>query len=334
MSHYIGIDIGGTKIAAGAVTNTGEVLSRKHCPTPVKEGGPKILQDSIALAAELLESTKLKVDGVGIGAGGQIDTDKGLVYSATDLLPGWRGLRITEAFTKQLGLKAAVDNDVNVLALGEARFGAAAALDKGTVVFLALGTGVGGAMLSNGELHHGANWSGGEFGHILLTMDPNARYDAGGAQGTLEAYCSGPGLIQTWRELTGSNDTEITGEDIVAEAMRNPNGPASIAITKTGEYLGFGLVSLANALDPDLIIIGGGLGSLGDVLLNPAREILKARALPGPSKCPVVQAQLGIDAPIVGAASLVMPNNGASASERALQGMLQERLPKTGPRVS
>ncbi len=314
MSHYIGIDIGGTKIAGGIVSNAGTILSRKHRPTQTQLGGPQILQDSIALAAELIKSTDKQIEGIGIGAGGQIDTKNGLVYSATDLLPGWRGLRITEAFTRELDLKAAVDNDVNVLALAEARFGAAAKLSGGIVVFLALGTGVGGALLTNGVLHHGANWSGGEFGHILLSMDANARRDGGGAIGTLEAYCSGLALVQTWRELTGNKDTNISGEEVVADAGRNPGGAGSIAISRTGEYLGFGLVSLANALDPDLIIIGGGLSTLGDALLNPAREILKSKALPGPSKCPVVQAELGVDAPIIGAASLLMPNNTLLAS--------------------
>jgi len=326
MSFYIGIDIGGTKIAGGIVTERGEVLGTKSCPTPVKLGGPKILEDSIALAAQLLkDSGDKKIEGIGIGAGGQIDSERGLVYSATDVLPGWRGLHITDAFIQELGLKAAVDNDVNVLALGEARFGAAAALKNSTVVFLALGTGVGGGLLCSGFLHHGANWSGGEFGHILLTMDPNARRDLGGAVGTLEAYCSGPGLVQTWQELTGNKDQSMTGEDVVADAQGNPGGPGSIAITKTGEYLGYGLVTLANALDPNLIIIGGGLASLGDALLNPAREVLKKRALPGPSKCPVVQAKLGANAAIVGAASLVMP--GSSDFEVALAKTKQSHQP-------
>lgn len=316
MPYYIGIDIGGTKIAGGIVTERGEVLDTKSCPTPVQAGGPKILEDSITLASQLLKNAgNKKIEGIGIGAGGQIDSEKGLVYSATDVLPGWRGLHITEAFIKELGLNARVDNDVNVLALGEARFGAAAELKDSTVVFLALGTGVGGGLLCSGSLHHGANWSGGEFGHILLTMEPNARRDLGGAAGTLEAYCSGPGLVQTWRELTGNKDESITGEDVVADAQRNPGGPGTNAITKTGEYLGYGLVSLANALDPNLIIIGGGLAALGDALLNPAREVLKKLALPGPSKCPVVPAKLGANAAIVGAASLVMPKDKELAEE-------------------
>lgn len=333
MSFYVGIDIGGTKIAAGIVTNMGQVLLSKSCPTPVESGGPKILQDSINLAAQLLKEFGKDVSGIGIGAGGQIDSDRGLVYSATDLLPGWRGLRITEAFSKEFGLKAAVDNDVNVLALGEARFGAAATLSKGTVVFLALGTGVGGALLNNGSLHHGANWSGAEFGHIFLTMEPNARRHRGGAPGTLEAYCSGSGLVQTWRELTGNTEQAITGEQIVADARQNPGGAGSTAIMKTGEYLGYGLVCLVNALDPNLIVIGGGLGVIGDMLLDPAREVLKRLALPGPSNCPVVQAKLGVNAPIVGAASLVMPK-GEEFAARLSDEIRKHQAPKTGSRSS
>ena len=121
-----------------------------------------------------------------------------------------------------------------------------------------------------------------------------------------------PGFT-TWCELTGKNDTNITGHDIAADAKQNPNGFGAKAIKQTGEYLGYGLVSLANALDPDLIIIGGGLITLGDALLAPARNILKQHALPGPATSPVLAAELGTDAPIVGAASLVMTKTVAYA---------------------
>ncbi len=304
--QYIGIDIGGTKIAGGIVTHDGDIIAREERPTPIKEGGHRILQEAIEVAKSLMHGANHSIQAVGVGAGGQIDTAQGIVYSATDVIPGWKGIRITEAFNNALGLPSAVDNDVNVLALAENRFGAARLVPKGTVVFLALGTGVGGALLSNGAVHHGAHWSGGEFGHILLTMDPSARQDSGGAKGTLEAYCSGPGLVQTWRELTGSTDSGITGHNVVSDAKKNPGGPGSQSITKTGEYLGFGLVTLANALDPDLIVIGGGLSELGDALLEPARSVLKQHALPGPATCPIVIAQLGVNAAIVGAATLVM----------------------------
>ncbi len=304
--HCIGIDIGGTKIAGAIVTDEGAVVAREERPTPVREGGKKILIEAIEVARVLMSKSEQPIEAVGIGAGGQIDAVQGLVFSATDVIPGWKGIRIAESFTQALKIPAAADNDVNVLALAETRFGAARECANGTVVFLALGTGVGGALLTRGGLHHGAHWSGGEFGHILLTMDQGARRDTGGAQGTLEAYCSGPGLVETWKELTGSTDAGVTGHDVVRDARQNTDGAGAKSIEKTGEYLGFGLVSLANALDPDLIIIGGGLSELGDLLLVPARRILKERALPGPATCKVVTAELGLDAALVGAASLVL----------------------------
>ncbi len=134
-------------------------------------------------------------------------------------------------------------------------------------------------------------------------MEPDARRDAGGHAGTLEAYASGPGLVQTWREITGRTD-RVVGTDILARA----GGPE--AVGRTGEYLGYGLISLANTLDPDIIIIGGGLAALGDLLLTPARRVLQDRALPGPAQCPVVPAALGPDASVIGAAALAMPNLG------------------------
>lgn len=303
MPLYLGIDIGGTKIAAGLITDNGQVLRRAQVPTPAWEGGPRVLQAALDLAWSL-SSPGESILGIGIGTGGQIDARRGVVVSATDLLPGWAGTELKAVFEAAFGIPTQVDNDVNALARGEGRFGAGRGLS--TVVYLALGTGVGGALLLKGRLHHGAHWSGGEFGHLLLSTDPEARVDAGGHRGTLEAYASGPGLVQTWRELSGSADADLTGHDLAVEARRDPDGLAAQALARTGEHLGYGLVSLANCLDPDLIVIGGGLASLGDSLLAPARRILQARALPGPAQCPIVPAQLGSDASLIGAASLAM----------------------------
>ncbi len=303
MTFYIGIDIGGTKIAGGLVTHEGHVVHRTERPTPPM-GGQAILDTAIAVAREVM--TGETIEGVGIGTGGQIDADRGIVISATEVLPKWAGMNVKAGFEKALGVPSAVENDVNALAVGEARFGAACRL--ATVVFLALGTGVGGALLLNGHLHHGAHWVGGEFGHILLNIEPDARRDASGHIGCLEAYCSGPGLAQTWREMAGSADETVTGHMVGDWARQDPNGIAAQAVRKTGEYLGCGLTSLANALDPDRFVIGGGLASLGDTLLNPARQILVSRAITGLATGPVVTATLGADASIIGAASLIMPH--------------------------
>ncbi len=292
MTLYLGIDIGGTKIAAGLVTAEGKVLRRSRRQTPLT-GGTAILEAALGLARQYQSEP---IAAIGVGTGGQVNADLGVIVSATDLLPGWAGTDVQAAFQSVFGVPCFVDNDVNALAVGESRFGAGRNLP--TVVYLALGTGVGGALLLNGRLHHGAHWTGAEFGHLRLTME-------NGPRRTLEDFAGGPGLVQTYRDLSGFNG-EITGEIIAAEAERDPRSLSAQAVTRTGEYLGCGLVSLANILDPDLIVIGGGLSALGDLLLEPARRVLLSQALPGPAQCPVVPAALGSDASLIGAAALAM----------------------------
>ena len=305
MSLTLGIDIGGTKIAGGLVTNTGEVVTRAHCPTPTAQGGQAVLAAAIALALSLRAQAARPVTAIGIGAAGQVDCDRGMIVHASEIMPGWAGTSVAAAFENALGLPAKVDNDVNALARGEAKFGRAQG--AATALFLAVGTGLGGAMLLAGRVHHGAHWSGGEVGSLLLSIDPLARRGLSGEVGTWEAYVSGPGLVQTWRDLTGVLTGDVSGYDIAEEAKYDAGSLAALAVTRTGEYLGYGLVSLANVLDPDLIVVGGGLAALGDLLLGPARAILASRALPGPATCPVVAASLGADAAVIGAAALVMP---------------------------
>jgi glucokinase len=302
MKRYLGIDIGGTKIAGGIVTDAGIVIRYDDRPTEAHRGGPAVLQLARELGASLVAVTP-GVFAVGVGSGGQIDPSNGIVVSATDVLPGWTGVDLKQAFHAATALPVSADNDVNALALGEVRFGAAKGLR--TVVFLALGTGVGGALVIDGKVHHGAHFAGGEFGHILLNIDPSAREDMGGSTGTLEAYCSGSGLARTWREMGGDNPA-ATGRDIAKLAAQDPSGLAALAIKQTGESLGFGLVSLANAIDPEMIVIGGGMAALGDRLLEPARRVMRELALPGPASCPIVRAGLGKYASVIGAASLAM----------------------------
>ena len=294
MTHSLGIDIGGTKIAAGLVTETGEVLRQMRRPTPLT-GGAAVLDAALTLAAEF---QTVPFAAIGIGTGGQVNADSGTIVSATSLLPGWAGTDVKAAFEAEFAVPCAVDNDVNALAVGESRFGVGRGLS--TVVYLALGTGVGGALLLHGRLHHGAHWTGAEFGHLWLTTGETA------PRRTLEEFASGPGLAQTYREISGLADP-ITGEEVAALAALDPDGPAARAVARTGEYLGYGLVSLTNILDPDLIVVGGGLAALGDTLLAPARRILAQYALPGPAQCPVVPAALGPNASLVGAAALAMP---------------------------
>lgn len=317
MSNYIGIDIGGTKIAAALVQEDGVVRRIESCRTPAKEGAAAVLYATIRLAHQLIDDSEESIAGIGVGSGGQIDSQAGVVVFASELLPGWTGTPLRKALSDALGLPIYVDNDVNALAAGEARFGVARGHD--TVLFLALGTGVGGALLINGHIHHGEHWTGAEFGHILLSMDPKARRDAGGSVGTLEAYASGHGLVATYKELAPDARRRMTGEEIANDALNHPEGPAAAAIALTGEYLGYGLVSLANAIDPSLIVIGGGMSALGDRLLNPARRIFTSRALPGPAKARITVASLGPQASVIGAAALAMESTVRPVDDTLIQ---------------
>jgi len=309
-NYLLGIDIGGTKIAGGIVdASTGAVLLQERVATLAADGGAAVLARALSLAARLRNAARSQdigePAGVGVGAGGQIDPETGVVVAATDVLPGWAGTRLRDAFEERLGLPARVDNDVNALAAGECRWGAAQSARN--VVFLALGTGVGGALIVNGRLHHGARGAGGELGHLVVV--PDGPPCTCGGNGCLEQYASGPALLARFHALGG--DPAIThGTPLADLAAREPNGPAARAIAETGKWLGLSLVSLANVFGPDRFVIGGGLASLGDRLLDPARRVLTARALPGVRSVPILPAALGTSASIVGAAALALEITG------------------------
>ena len=302
----LGIDIGGTKIAAGLVdAATGEVLHFQRIPTNAHQGGEEVLERAIEMARTLVGEGLLKdiplPVAIGVGAGGQIDPSTGVVLSATDILPGWAGTPLLNLVEDAFGLPVAVDNDVNALGSGESLFGAG----QGSlnVVFLALGTGVGGAIIANGELYHGARGAGGELGHLILHPDGPA-YGSDGERGTLEYYTNGAALVRTFQKLGG--DPSLDGVAIGILARQDPDSPAAKAVHQIGQSLGLGIASLANLFDPDLFIIGGGMADLGDLLLLPACAVLAERALPIVRHTPIVCAALGADASIVGAASLAL----------------------------
>lgn len=321
MTTLLAIDIGGTKIAGGLVEGeTGRVLCQSRVPTGAQEGGAAVLARAIDLARRLRADSAAQGIApplaIGIGSGGQIDAASGIVLSATDLLPGWAGTRLRDAFEQALGLPAAADNDVNALALGECRYGAGRGFRD--LLYLALGTGVGGAIISNGQLHHGVKGGGGELGHLVI--DPEGLLCTCGGRGCLEAYASGPALAAAFH--TRGGDRMLDGPAITRQAQTDSaddsaNGPALTAVRQVGEKLGIGLVSLANLFAPERIIIGGGLSELGDLLLAPARAVLAERALPGVRHTPVVPAGLGADAALAGAASLALLNENVKVADFA-----------------
>ena len=186
----IGIDIGGTKIAGGLVDRSGAITERIQCPTRAPEGAQAIMARVVEMAASLRRAAGGKIEGIGVASGGQIDPRTGVVIHATDLLPGWKGTRITEIIEERFGVKARALNDGSAAALGEGRFGAAKGVSD--FVLLTLGTGVGGGIVTDGRLLNGALGVAGSIGHMVIDCD--GRQCNCGSRGCLEAYVSGTAI--------------------------------------------------------------------------------------------------------------------------------------------
>lgn len=307
----IGIDIGGTKIAGGLVDRSGAITERFQCPTPASEGAQAIMARVVEMAASLRRASGGKIEGIGVASGGQIDPRTGVVIHATDLLPGWKGTRITEIIEERFGVKARAMNDGSAAALGEGRFGVAKGISD--FVLLTLGTGVGGGIVADGRLINGALGVAGSIGHMVIDCD--GRKCNCGSRGCLEAYVSGTAILSRMTELAGERGYDSTfirrltsGEprhsNLMCDAIDDRIG--SEVIREAGEYLGWGFVSLLHLLNPALLIIGGGVAVLGDALLDPAKEIVRRYSLRGEwDPVRIVRAELGNNAGLVGAASLV-----------------------------
>ena len=295
MSLVLGVDIGGTKIAAGIIdAATGQVLHKARIPTEAENGGASVLARAIELAQKLPRLAGVR--GVGIGAGGQIDPIEGVVVNATEILPGWRGQRLKEAFEAAFDLPAFADNDVNALAVGESRYGAGKSYQH--LIYLGLGTGVGGALVHDGKLVHGPRGAGSEPGHLVLY--PDAPPYENGTRGCLEQFTSGPAI------LTRFGAPNLTGPELAALAHAG-DAKALACLAAVGRDLGIGLATLANIYGPEAFLLGGGvIDGFGELLLAPARTELFERALPAVKETPILRAGLGADAPLIGAAALAL----------------------------
>ena len=299
----LGVDIGGTKIAAGIVDgDTGLVLHSDRTPTEAHEGGAAVLARAIAFARTVADAANVPLEAVGIGAGGQIDYRTGVVLSATEILPGWAGTRLADSFAEAFGVPAFADNDVNAFAQGEYRFGAGRGATD--CVFLALGTGVGGAIIAGGKLHRGKRGTGGELGHLFML------WDFGAGRSTLEHMTCGDALVGAYYDepaYRSMHDAPLgkTGVEIGVLALSG-DPDAVDSVKSVGDFLGIGLASLANVLDTERFVIGGGVSELGELLLAPARETFQQHVLPLYRDTEIVAAELGKNSSVVGAACVAL----------------------------
>ncbi|GAA2097014.1 ROK family protein [Streptomyces albiaxialis] len=299
----VGVDVGGTKIAAGLVSGDGTLLETLVRPTPAAEG-PSAVLDAIAAAVRELGGRE-RASGLGIGTGGVVDRDRGVVLSANDLLPGWAGTRLADELRARLDLPVTADNDANVFALAEQTFGAGAGASS--ALYVSVGTGIGGGLAVGGRLLRGAHWTAGEFGHIAVPEAAGRPCNCG-RTGHLEAVASGPAIAARFAELTGGG----RGGDLreVAELAASGNAAhaheARTALAEGAGALGRALGGLVNTVDPERVVIGGGVASIGTPFWEPLTEAFAAELLPQPSGLRPLPAKLGPRAAVIGAAALLL----------------------------
>ena len=303
----IGVDLGGTKLLAGVVDEALRVHHRAFRPAPASN----VLDALEDVARELIQASETPVRAVGMGVPSLMDRAAG-VASWTNHLD-LEGVAVADLMADRLGLPVTVDNDANVAMLAEHRAGAAAGAQH--AVMLTIGTGIGGAAVVDGRLVRGARGAAGEWGHIVVDLDGPPCPGRCPGRGCLEAMASGTALAMQGDQAVAADPSSalaraeaagrpVTGA-LVTELAHDGDPAAQSAVEAVGRRLGVGLASIANALDPEVIVIGGGVIAAGEMLLGPAREELARRALPPiAERVRVVPSRFGAESGMLGAALL------------------------------
>jgi len=314
MRHIIGIDLGGTNIVAGCVAEDGSgIHGVRSVPTGAEQGPDAVVERIISTAQESLEEARravpgLKPIGVGIGAPGPLDTRAGIVLLTPNL--GWVNMPLRDRVTKGLQLPTALDNDANCAVLGEWWQGAA----RGTrcAIGMTIGTGIGGGIILDGKLYHGASDIAGEVGH--MTIDANGRRCKCGNYGCLEAYASGPnialraveaiesGAVSSLPSYVGGDLRKVTAQTVY-EAAHADDDLALEVVRDTAKFLGAGVANLMNLFNPEAVVICGGVTLAGPSLFEPLQREVSRRAFkPAVKVCRIVPGALPGTAGVFGAA--------------------------------
>ncbi len=310
------VDLGGTTTKIAFISTSGDCICKWEIPTDNSNEGEKItLNIAKAIAEKLsdLGETKDKLLGIGMGAPGPIDYKTGIILNTVNL--GWRdNYPLKESLEQATSLRAAIDNDANCAALGEMWKGAGNGASD--LVCVTLGTGVGGGVIANGDIVQGINGAGGEIGHITVIPSGGAPCNCG-RTGCLETVASATGIVRLANEELAKNEASGELADILAvngnvtakdvfDAAKNGDELALKVINKVTFHLGFTLASIANTLNPEKIVIGGGVSKAGDILLDAVNEHFTKYAFSAVAKSTkLVLATLGNDAGVIGAAWLI-----------------------------
>lgn len=313
--YVVGVDVGGTNIVVGVMPEDGSrELAMRSQPTRAELGAEMVVdrivemvEDAITVARAETGARREDFVGVGIGAPGPLDRERGMVLVAPNL--GWRDLPLRDLVQERVGLPATLDNDANCATLGEWWTGAA----KGghNVIGLTIGTGIGGGIIFNGRLYHGSSDVAGEIGHT--TIDSTGRRCKCGNYGCLEAYASGTAIAERAREALEVGEASILPDMVqgrldritahmVYEASERDDPLAREIVRETARFLGAGVANLLNTFNPDVVVIAGGVTQAGDALFEPLRVEVRRRAFrPAVDACRIVPGTLPGSAGVVGA---------------------------------
>jgi glucokinase len=301
----VGIDLGGTKIAAAVVTADGALHERELVPTEADGGRDHVIARLVDVVISLKRRTSYTVEAVGIGAPAPLSPSRGIIWEAPNMT-GWERAPIRALLQAQLELPVALENDARAAALAEARVGAGRGASS--MLYVTVGTGIGGGLLQNGRLLRGASETAGEVGHIV--MNPDGPLCGCGNYGCLEQYAAGPAIERRAAELLrdgaasqlrGIPADRLTGER-VAEAARDGDPVGLRAFQEAGTWLGAGIASMVNVFNPEVVVVGGGVAQTGELLMSSVRSSVRHHSLSRPFDVLSIKlAMLGTDAGILGA---------------------------------
>lgn len=313
MKYVIGIDLGGTNLKVALLDLNGHIREKVSFPT--RQGKEAVLQQIIESLEEVIKRAKVKrsaILGLGLGTPGLVDSIQGLVRGFTNI-KGWRNVPLKEYMESNTGFPAYIDNDVNLMALGELRCGAGQGARN--MVCLTLGTGVGGGIIIEGRLYRGSTLSAGELGHIPVNV--HGPRCACGGYGCLERYVGNAYIVErAVKAIQGGRgnlikklvegDLKAITPRIIFRAARQGDKLAEEIWEETGRYIGIALAGVINLLNPEIIVVGGGVAQAGKLLFGSIRRTVKERAMNLPAKkVKIVPAKLGEEAGLIGAGMLV-----------------------------
>ena len=312
MGLIVGLDLGGTNLKYGLGKKNGELLISGNKPSNANTSRDAVFEIMFESVEEMIsEASKLgeQVVGIGVGSPGSIDFEKGELIGGTPNIARWENAPIKETLEKKFDIPVFADNDANIMALAESRLGAAKSFKN--ILCLTLGTGIGGGILFDGNLWRGSHFSGAEVGHVIIVHE--GRLCNCGNRGCFEQYASATGLVKTFKEMANENGGEETLSEIDAKIIFDlalEHHPLALsAVEKTIDYLATGIVSIANIIDPEVVVIGGGISETEFDLIGLTEKKVREFSIKAiTSKLIIKRAEMGNQAGMVGAILLAAEN--------------------------